>query len=268
MRLELVVLSNLFALGGSCAAQLGADHVLFNRHAHIDRMMKRGADDVVQRLAKRDQDVYGVPNGVWPTVVVPPGYTLAAGVQITPIPGFSSPTVSAALTAATGNANSTGLVNDLTGWNQTAEEACMTAVMNLKGKVSNPTGLAVCYNVPYLDAAKGIFEAELRLYNISAPSSPWLDVPSSSMTVSLSYLNATISKSDGSSIPGQKRDMILIEKRADQAVNAPSTSTVALAGQGSMPNGVMMPIEISLPRMYVGQLNSEVLPNDGSNLSS
>jgi len=137
----------------------------------------------------------------------------------------------------------------------------MQAVMDLKGKASNPAGLAVCYNVPYLDMTKGVFEAELRIYNISAPSGDFNGVTPAMMSVTLQYSGATIQKSNGS-LP-VKRDLVeLVERQAQM-----STPTgTAMPPSGAMPNGIMMPSEVAI-RKYVGQVN-KALMTPGMNLTT
>lgn len=68
----------------------------------------------------------------------------------------------------------------------------MQTLSNLKGKASNPSGIAVCYNVPFLDNSTGIFQAELRMYNVSAPIDPWQSVTAADVSMTLSYLGATV----------------------------------------------------------------------------
>jgi len=171
-------------------------------------------------------------------VVVPAGYTLAAGVQLTPLPDLalgietSVGPASAAATAAP--------VSDPAKWNTEAEKKCQDAVGKLAGKPTNPAGLAVCYNVPFLDQKRGVFEAELRIYNISTPTDPFLGVTPATMNVTLQYQGATIQKSDGT-LPVKRS---LVERQAD---------------------GIMMPVGIAI-RKYVGQVN-KALMSPGMNLT-
>jgi hypothetical protein len=218
--------------------------------------MRREADAVVHQRERRN-DVFNAPGGVWPTVVVPAGFTLAGGVMITPastatktanIPATATPSTALAAQSGLAQAAAAKSVNT-TQWSAEAEQSCMTAVMNLKGKSSNPAGLAVCYNVPYLDEQKGVFEAELRMYNVCAPTNDFVGVAPSDMMVTLSYQGATIQQSNGQ-VP-VKRD--LIER---QLLTAPSG--VAMGPSGSMPGGIMMPVEVAV-RQYVGQVNKDLM---------
>jgi hypothetical protein len=259
MRLEAVLYGGLLVTGRLCSAtSFDLGYNLHRRHADVHDRMRREADNAVHQREKRN-DVFGPQNGVWPTVVVPPGFTLAAGVEITAIPGatntFSSaPTGSAATTAPQQSANAVNV--DPAKWNAQAEQACMTSVMNLRGKSSNPAGLAVCYNVPYLDEAKGTFEAELRMYNISMPSGDFVGVTPAMMMVTLQYQGATIQASNGA-LP-VKRALIDLVERQMQMDNMATPTGTAMPPSGAMPQGIMMPSEVAV-RKYIGQVNKALM---------
>ncbi|KAF2870741.1 hypothetical protein BDV95DRAFT_495915 [Massariosphaeria phaeospora] len=105
---------------------------------------------------------------------------------------------------------------DVAKWEVDTEAACNTALQALNGQASNPTGLAVCYNLPYLDNKTGIFQAELRMYNVSAPIAPWLGVPASDISMSLSYLGAMVQTGNASMQArgiASPADGMLVEKR-------------------------------------------------------
>lgn len=78
-------------------------------------------------------------------------------------------------------------------WDEKTESACSTALIDLHGVATNPSGLAACYNVQSLDSVTGNFDVDLRLYRISAPTDGWLKLDSSSVGVGLTYVSATIS---------------------------------------------------------------------------
>jgi hypothetical protein len=268
MRLEAAWLGGLL-LGQFCSAigsGSGGVQVLHRRHVDVHDHMRRDADaavhehmrreaDVVNHEFAKRNDVFNAPGGVWPTVVVPAGFTLAGGVMLTaeatPRP---TQTISASGTAAAAIQSQAAqdAIKNVTGWEMQAQMSCMTAVMSLKGKSSNPAGLAVCYNVPYLDDKKGVFEAELRMFNICSPSNEFVGVTPSDMMVTLSYTGATIQQSEGNQVPVKKRT--IVER---QMLTTPG-GVVPGGISGSMPNGIMMPIEVAV-RMYVGQVNKDLL---------
>ena len=107
---------------------------------------------------------------------------------------------SASATALQGNslASLLGPTEDLeTGksanWDDQTESACSAALIALHGIATNPSGIAACYNVQSLDNSTGIFDVDLRLYRISAPSEGWVQLDPSSVGIGLSYVNATVS---------------------------------------------------------------------------
>jgi len=78
-------------------------------------------------------------------------------------------------------------------WEAKTAKACTNAISQLVGGASNPSGMAVCYNLPFLDNSTGVFEAELRMYNVSAPVDPWVGISAADINLSMSYLGATVS---------------------------------------------------------------------------
>ena len=86
---------------------------------------------------------------------------------------------------------------DLQKWEADTRAACMATLTNLKGQASNPSGLAVCYNLPFVDNTTGVFQAELRMYNVSAPVDPWVGVTTADIGLTLSYLGATVQNMQG-----------------------------------------------------------------------
>lgn len=269
MRHEAAWLGGLFIFGQVCSAigsGIEAVQVIHRRHVDVHQHMRRDADAALHEHMRREaevvnhefakrNDVFNAPGGVWPTVVVPAGFTLAGGVMLT----AQSTTTATSSIAASGTAAvaiqaqvAKEAVQNATSWEMQAQMSCMTAVMSLKGKSSNPAGLAVCYNVPYLDEQKGVFEAELRMFNICSPSAEFVGVAPSDMLVTLAYTGATIQASPGGSQIPVKRS--LVER---QMLTTPD-GVVPGGISGSMPDGIMMPIEVAV-RMYVGQVNKDLM---------
>lgn len=85
-------------------------------------------------------------------------------------------------------------------WETATEQACQTALGALEGRASNPSGIAVCYNLPSLDNVTGIFQAEMRMYNITPPTGPWTGITSQDISLTLSYLDATVQATEGTLI--------------------------------------------------------------------
>ena len=138
---------------------------------------------------------------------------------------------------------------DLTKWEEETAAACGNAVAALNGQASNPTGLAVCYNLPFLDNTTGVFQAEVRMFNVSAPIDPWVGVSAAAISMTMSYAGATLQEMNGTfakrgeiGFPSiQLREVasvegMLVEKRQTTAV--PTALKVM---------------------MYVGQINSNLM---------
>jgi len=141
---------------------------------------------------------------------------------------------------------------DLDAWNAQTRAACETALRPLNGQATNPSGLAVCYNLPFLDNRTGIFQAELRMYNISAPTGDWEGIVASDVSMTLSYLGATVQAVNvTSSGTVTKRDGTLnldLMRRG----GPPSVDSMLVTRQNAN-----APVELKAI-MYVGRLNSNV----------
>lgn len=87
--------------------------------------------------------------------------------------------------------NQDGTIN-MTAWDAQANDACNVALSHLP-EASNPSGTCICYNLPALDNVTGTFEADLRLYQLSAPSGQFSGIPPQNIQVGLSYRGASVS---------------------------------------------------------------------------
>jgi hypothetical protein len=99
----------------------------------------------------------------------------------------------ASISPATGDASQANVAQ----WEEQTRQACMDSLGSLNGQASNPSGIAVCYNLPFLDNTTGVFQAELRMYNVSAPIDPWVGVTAADVSMTLSYLGATVQNMAG-----------------------------------------------------------------------
>lgn len=141
----------------------------------------------------------------------------------------------ASLTPASGDATNA----DQAKWEEQTSKACKAALGNLNGQASNPSGIAVCYNLPFLDKTTGVFQAELRMYNISAPIAPWVGVTAADVSMTLSYLGATVQAMQGN-----------FSKRAVGSIVA--ESQIVERQQKTM----MTELKVL---MYVGRINSNLI---------
>src|SRR4051794_9230237 len=117
---------------------------------------------------------------------------------------------------------------NFTQWDEQTAAACTSALEMLKGQASNDAGMAVCYNLPFLDNSTGVFQADLRLYSISTPQKGFAGIPSQNISVGLSYVGATVSPVNASSLGRREEGHSLIswprhelEKRQSTTVAVP-----------------------------------------------
>lgn len=90
--------------------------------------------------------------------------------------------------------------SNITEWNAQTMAACTTTLTALNGNASNPSGMAACYNLPYLDQSTGVFQADLKLFTISPPTGDFATIPTQDVMVGLSYVGATVSAVNASSL--------------------------------------------------------------------
>ncbi|OCL12965.1 hypothetical protein AOQ84DRAFT_131423 [Glonium stellatum] len=196
---------------------------LLRRSEGIDEHLRRHANDIVARLDRR-QDA------------------------------SASATASAPVVSTTPQSGDASKIN-LNAWETQTQTACENALAALNGQASNPSGMAVCYNLPFLDNTTGVFEAELRMYNISAPIAPWTGIASADVSLTLSYLGATV----------QAMNMTVFKR--DSATTLSSSSAVMADGElvarqdgsGSGGSSVAAPSNQLKVLRYVGKINSNLM---------
>jgi hypothetical protein len=238
------VLCSTIALCSAAFAQDVAIGVLQRRHIrpalHADLIYKRDVSlsqtvTPTPTSSSTSVDVFGVT--AWPTISIPAGYTLAGGVEITPMPvvAMSSVTGTAAFSSAVSQATE---VADPATWNQQVDAACQQAMNSLDGQADNPSGMVACYNIAYLSTTQGRFEADLRIFNVSAPTGDFVGVTEADMLVTLAYPDAQLTSNTSGSMQFPVKREVYVEKR-----------------QTKSSNGVYIPTEV-MSQKYMVQLNS------------
>jgi hypothetical protein len=74
--------------------------------------------------------------------------------------------------------------------NETISSACVDTLSQIS-TISNQAGILACYNILQSNTDLGIFQADLRLYQMQQPSGPFAGVPSGQMLVNLIYPSST-----------------------------------------------------------------------------
>ncbi|KAJ2977316.1 hypothetical protein NUW58_g7849 [Xylaria curta] len=96
----------------------------------------------------------------------------------------------------------TATPSNMTQWDTDTLSACMTTLSTLSA-ASNPSGMAVCYNVVQLDTNRGEFMADLRLFAVSPPAGSWAGIPLQQMEGGLRFTGATASEINGQQLSGR-----------------------------------------------------------------
>jgi hypothetical protein len=157
------------------------------------------------------------------------GLTAAAPTSSTPAP---------ATTPASGNAAQF----NLTQWNEMTSAACSAAVSALSS-AGNPSGMAACYNVPFLDNTTGLFESEVRLYNMSQPTGEWAGLQANAISISMAYQGAEVAQTAG----------LTMAKRDDEDAFDDLSYPPIKKRQSTM--------MAMITKSYVGRINSNLLTN-------
>jgi hypothetical protein len=153
------------------ASTLSVKNVLGN-HAHvyrrheIDEAMYRDADAMLTRIRHQKRDPL-------------PQQTATGGNTANP-------------SATSDTGVDSGGNFDEAAFNATASGACLAPLSSLTSVV-NPTGMAACYNIPFLDNSTGVFEADIRLYQINPPNGDFTGVQSTDLSLGVMIPQATLS---------------------------------------------------------------------------
>jgi hypothetical protein len=129
-------------------------------------------------------------------------------------------------------------------WDAQTMAACTSALEMLGGIASNDAGMAVCYNLPFLDNSTGVFQADLRLFTISPPKGNFANIPSQNVSVFLSYAGATVSPINGASMVGRRDDRVSLISWPRNEVNKREAAAVPTMAQSYA---------------FVGQINKDLL---------
>ena len=102
--------------------------------------------------------------------------------------------------------------DNTTTWSQETDVACLEALSAMNGVASNPSGMAVCYNVQSFNNLTGSFRADLRIYQLSAPTEDWVQTSEKNVRLGLHYLHASVTHQSTS------------ERKRDESAQRPSWS--------------------------------------------
>lgn len=112
--------------------------------------------------------------------------------------------------------NRDGSLN-FTAWDIETTAACRSA-LNTLHQSTNPSGACVCYNLPSLDVETGVFEADLRLFQVNEPRGGFAGVSPEDISVGISYDGASVMPVDPERMTGKGMvgKFASVAKRADE----------------------------------------------------
>jgi hypothetical protein len=97
-------------------------------------------------------------------------------------------------------------------FNTSTNNACADA-LRLLNSVANPTGLAACYNIPFLDETTNEFEADVRLYQVTEPTGDFSGTVWTDFMLGVMIPNAIISSPQRMPVasPDATGDMLMLQ---------------------------------------------------------
>ena len=201
------------------------------RGVDVQEQMKRNVDKALERRQFTRTQPFPLPGQT--------GIPANAGTLV-PSSATAAPTGAVpSVMPASGNASAF----DPNAWEAQTSAACSAAMMKLNMQPSNPAGISVCYNLPFLDNTTGVFEAELRMYNLSAPIDPWVGVTTKDMQIALSYVGAMVQSANSTIFKRDEgEDGVLMDLEERQT-------------------GTMTPVVI---KRYVGKINQNLMGSASS----
>ena len=122
---------------------------------------------------------------------------------------------------------------DMQAWDEETESACQESLKRLM-IASNPSGVCICYNLPSLDTASGVFEADLRVYRFNEPSGDFQGIAPEDIEVGLMYNGASVSPVDPEDMPSLQqanRKRQEVNGGGDNAPDLPLLQQYLLVGE-------------------------------------
>ncbi|KAJ8128651.1 hypothetical protein O1611_g4983 [Lasiodiplodia mahajangana] len=104
---------------------------------------------------------------------------------------------------------------NLTQWDTDTITACRATLSTLS-TASNPSGMAVCYNVVQLNTDEGAFMTDLRLFQVSEPSGAWEGIPLQQMQGGIQFNGATASEINGQQVAARSIEHDSLSKRQSE----------------------------------------------------
>ncbi|KAK7955969.1 uncharacterized protein PG986_005191 [Apiospora aurea] len=142
-------------------------------------------------------------------------------------------------------------------WNTDTLKACQDALSQLT-TATNPSGTAVCYNLPSLDTKTGAFMADLRLFQVSQPNGDFTGIPAERIQVGLQYRGASVSPLQSNQARSLDNDTPDLVGRANSMTPLQSYMFVGQIDQAQMAQPMTMGVleALVLPQVTLSATNA------------
>ncbi|KAI6251084.1 hypothetical protein HI914_00908 [Erysiphe necator] len=159
------------------------------------------------------------------------------------------------LSTSTGQLGAMGMNGqNATQWDIMTQNMCIETIKLTKSQVSNPSGMSICYNLPFLDERTGVFQADLRVFMVNPPSGPFRTISTDKIQVGLSYSGATVSPLNTSALTRRMIDgtpFLTLPKSVDKITVKRETTPTMIQRYG-----------------FVGEINKSLLPSNPNDLEN
>ncbi|CVK93024.1 uncharacterized protein FMAN_12572 [Fusarium mangiferae] len=161
---------------------------------------------------------------------------------------------------------------NMTAWNMDTNAACRSVLGGLH-KSTNPSGTCVCYNLPSLDVKTGVFEADVRLYQVSQPRGSFAAVAPEDINVGISYKGASVmpiqpADVNGTGLTGGKpgmgkrqEGMQLLQSYMDE-LECHIMPTLTLTARNSTGSTIRTNVSINEAAFLTGVFSQDVVMSD------
>jgi hypothetical protein len=171
--MRLLIVAAIYSLLAAQISALSTRNVLRNhgriyQRQEIDELVYRDADAVLARIRYQKR------------APIPQQTTTAA-----------NPADASAGPKSAGGVQSGGNFDEAA-FNASATRGCQGPLSSLTSVV-NPSGMAACYNIPFLDNSTGVFEADIRLFRVTQPNGAFTGVKPTDLRLGVMIPQATLS---------------------------------------------------------------------------
>ena len=139
-------------------------------------------------------------------------------------------------------------------WNSSTIAACTNALSMLRGLANSPSGMSMCYNLPFLSNTTGVFEADLRLFTIGPATGAFAGIASKDIAIDVRFAGAQVQPVPTSELAPNP----VVAKRGRIGLSWPPSRREVRALMGMEKRSNQAPV-LAQSYAFVGQINKELL---------